>query len=483
MNSSIILFKDANVVLISGSSSSGKSTMAKLICDIDSSFIKINTKKININSEEEYSRKYFQDEIRASSELICKKLDKISDIFLESKIGKGLKLREIAKLLSRKLQNIAPQLYLEILYKNYFKEADKILSEGQRCIIDHNIFLDPYDLRKDIFFRHFSGLGERLKTISLYVSLEKVILNNLERNQRFYGFLNSRFPTDDNKKIIEIHDKKMGFSHIVFRRPLRVIENFLSLYKVNNNNEGCLQKLEIDDFNKIIEIALWEQEKLIGFLIYKNYPFSHIQDEELINFRADFNFIKELKCNEVCIYNHRISSALKILVDRNIRKKDVITISTFPKNLVDLRKPDSSENLKAQIRNTWSRIYKEKSYILNISPFRNIWDKRIFIIHEFSTIRGGPFLKDILNEVVNHKKNCRVIYPIGENVHSDIVIVNKEVGYLDIKCNLKDVTSKNFAKFNNNLVFLANLFAQAKSINENTHLKFRMKHIATLHPK
>ncbi|MEI6187334.1 MAG: hypothetical protein WCP46_02385, partial [Alphaproteobacteria bacterium] len=68
------IFNGYRILVISGPSSSGKSSIANIICKFDASFIKLNTKKINITSEKMLSHKYFANELDVASIIIGKKL-------------------------------------------------------------------------------------------------------------------------------------------------------------------------------------------------------------------------------------------------------------------------------------------------------------------------------------------------------------------------------------------------------------------------
>jgi len=97
------IFNKYRILVISGPSSSGKSSIANMICKFDTSFVKLNTKKINVNSEQMLSHKYFDKELDAASIIVGKKLINASDVFGEAQKCINKALLDIAKTLSIKL--------------------------------------------------------------------------------------------------------------------------------------------------------------------------------------------------------------------------------------------------------------------------------------------------------------------------------------------------------------------------------------------
>lgn len=456
-----LLSKD--IILFCGLSSSGKSSVANLLCEFDPSFAKINTKKMNVISEQIISRQYFQQELETAAELVGKPFAIINDIFLEAK--KLDSLLPLVKVIGTKLSQLDPRIYLGILYQNYAVELKDIIAQDQKCIIDHNIFSDPHPLRKDIFLEQLAS--DNFMIINIYSNFENIILNTLERNQRFYNFINN----GSSKADLDDADIKHGFSNIVFRQPLRIIENLASMYHLSSVDNGrTIQKITGNIFNKILEIAHYEQEKLIGFLIYRNYAFTHIEDSELVQLRSDFAYLTRFNENDLCIQDKRFFYDLQLITDENLSQDKLSScLKSFSNKIMDLRNKDSSELLIHKINILWEKCRYNKA--LSVEDFTtkiHCDSYQTYIINNFV---DHSALDELVNHLIIHPGKRIVVYPIAYDIFCKIILNNQDPSRIKIHIT-NPFLAKDFKEFDNNLIFLARLYSRLKIESQAYNLRF-----------
>lgn len=470
------IFNKYRIFVISGPSSSGKSSIANMLCKFDTSFVKLNTKKINVNSEQMLSHKYFDKELDAASIIVGKKLINVSDVFGEAQKCINKALLDIAKTLSIKLSDLDPQIYLDILYQNYVLEVEEILERGNRCIIDHNMFLDPYPLKKDTFFKHFRHFNGALTVLNIYNNFENIILNTLDRNKRFYDFVNTYQRTNSSKAELEQIDEQMGFSHLVFRQPLRIIENLFSMYRfTDTHSTKTLQIIRGGDLQKMLDIAQYEQEKLIGFLVYKNYIFTHISDEELLSFKSDF-IIPNITDQDIYVEDGRFRFDVQLITDYNLNNSDFLSSITSSKDsIVDYRSETKTQLLVQKINILHGEVQRHMAFSLEDRVkdlFIDSDECPLYVINKFL---DNNVLDDIVEDIMKRQGKRTILYPIAVDAYSHILL-NNEVSYsIEMLMSLsKGSGSKDFQEYNNNLIFLARLYSALK-INGLTSLtKFKL---------
>ena len=104
------------------------------------------------------------------------------------------------------------------------------------------------------------------------------------------------------EKILK-EDTKKGSSFNIFRQPLRTLENVASLYKFDQEkSSNALEFIPTKEFKKIIKLIFFEQVRLIGFLVFKKFPFTHIIDNELLQLHSSFKFLEEMSLSKSNIY-------------------------------------------------------------------------------------------------------------------------------------------------------------------------------------
>lgn len=462
------LFPSIDILLICGPSSSGKSSLANMICEIDDSFVKINTKEINVKTEIDFTQKYFPNELNEAQRITGKRLEKINDIFIASKKIKNNYLFELSRSLAFKLEKIDKKIYFETLYFNYKQTVVSLLSKNKRCIIDHNIFLDGAGLRKEIFFKQFLSLKNSLKTISIYTYLEKIVLNNIERNERFYNFIYSIKDDKNKNEIVSNFDKKSGFSNFIFRQPLRILENYFNLYKASSKlSKNYLQKIQESTFKKIFRISDFEQRKLIGFLVSNNYLFSHIPDSELINLSKEYAYLNTVN-DTIYISSEKSDINIQILTNRNFTQKDVEILSNFNGDILEFKKENNTILLSEKINYILKSIKNPKCKNLEKKYTQY---KNKFVIDDFNKIYHDTYLNSLLNKLLEYKE-IFVIYPIDNSRNS---IIYLSLSIQEFKLIYNNINQNNYENNKFDLVFLGTLFAVVKSNEELCNFQFIFK--------
>ncbi len=475
------IFDNASVILICGPSSAGKSTLANLICELCPNFLKLNTKEININSEIEFSSLYFSKYLDQATKIINRKIYRINEIVIEQKKQNNKSLNDLYHSLLLEFQGLSEEKFLKILYQNYFREVKTILAKGNKCIIDHNIFLDPFPIKKNIFLEFFKVFENDFKIINIYSNFENILLNTLERNKRFYHFLSNNNPINESTNQLIESDIKKGFSYYIFRQPLRTIENLSLLFKIDKNSDGkILQSISAEDFKKILTIVKYEQKKLIGFLIFKEYIFTHIQDKELIEFRWDFAYLNEISDNQDILFikEKRFSYDFQIITNCNLREEDTNKLS-LNKKLLDLRNEINSFDLKYKINSLINNIELNKSFSMKnfeIKTINNLNNDPLYIISSFSQ-NDLTIVENIIKDITERIGNRLVLYPVSENIFIKMLINNENINFIKIIVysfeGLNEI-SKKFEDFDNNLIFLSKLYAGLKLNNKFNNIKFKV---------
>ncbi len=475
------IFGNASVILICGPSSAGKSTLANLICELCPNFLKLNTKEININSEIEFSSLYFSKYLDQATKIINRKIYRINEIIIEQKKQNNKLLNYLYNSLLLEFQGLSEEKFLKILYQNYFKEVETILAKGNKCIIDHNIFLDPFPIKKNIFLEFFKVFENDFKIINIYSNFENILLNTLERNKRFYHFLSNNNPINESTNQLIESDIKKGFSYYIFRQPLRTIENLSLLFKIDKNSDGkILQSIPAEDFKKMLTIVKYEQQKLIGFLVFKKYIFTHIEDKELIEFRWDFAYLNEISDNQdfLFIKEKRFLCDFQIITNCNLREEDTNKLN-LNKKLLDLRNEINSFDLKYKINSLINNIELNKSFSMKnfeIKTINNLNNDPLYIISSFSQ-NDLTIVENIIKDITERIGNRLVLYPVAENIFIKILINNESINFIKIIVyffeGLNQILKK-FEDFDNNLIFLSKLYAGLKLNNKFNNIKFKV---------
>lgn len=290
------------VLLIAAPTSSGKSLLASKIAESSWNFQKLNTKKISLEVLEQHEEKYFQSELEQANLLLKKPIKTVKSLNVHCANHPDEEARALYHAVRKKMQQHEEELFTD-LYTQYLIEVDEILAQGYNCVIDHNIFLDPYPFRHQIFLKLFSKYGDDFGILNVYTKFERLIKNNSYRNKQFINFAKEhKNPDEIDKKmsLVESHD---GYTSIHYRQPLLILQNALLHYEFKqrpDEEDVVLERLEYHQFNLLINEIIEQQRRLLGFLVYYRYPL--VYTNKFIDFAL---MTKELAKVDDIIQNQR----------------------------------------------------------------------------------------------------------------------------------------------------------------------------------
>ena len=256
-------------------------------------------------------------------------------------------------------------------------------------------------------------------------------------------------------------DAKKGNSFNIFRQPLRILENVASIYKFDQDKSiNSLEFIPTEEFKKIIKVIFFEQAKLIGFLVFKKFPFSHIIDSELLQLHSSFKFLEEMSLSKSNVYikSSRTFYDIQIIANHNFSGEtifDLINKSTQI-NIFDSKKNRLN---KKTINIFFDNTKKQEKFELchNITGYMYVKKLRLFHSLKINMIKEIDLLVD---DLIHKNTPLLAIYPISQNQHIKILFTNLINSSLTMKLEIK--YQKNFHLFDNNLIFLAMLYTRLK---------------------
>jgi len=477
-----MLFNCGKVLLICAPSSSGKSLLANLICESDLAFVKLNTKSIDEKTRKEISLKYFSNELESANRYSNEPIQTLMQLFQVTQNTHNKNLKAICNDVWNKEKSLGETYCFEHLYKNYFSGAQDIIKKGMNCVIDHNIFLDPFPKRKNIFLEYFAYFKQSFKILNLYNPIENTLLNVLERNKRFYSFVLDHISGQEAETGIRIQETNKGYSSSTFRQPLRLLENWASMYNIASTeplDAQTIQQISGVDFQRLLDIAHYEQEKLIGFLCFKNYPIAHIPVHELITFKDRYHYLSELSKSPILYVNEkRFEYDYKIAVDNdfntnikfNTKYKQIkALLKKWPMNKqsYDLRAQKETDSMKNLLQDKEREINTQKNCFLSSMIFKDVFSNKTkssnyCVIQSFSDSEQTlKILRDTIEDVLENKRKKEIFYPISLQHYAcaTLVLLNEEI----IRINMNYSSSKEIYKYDNNLILLGKLHALSSS--------------------
>ena len=453
-----------NIILITGSSSTGKSTLANTIC-LTSKTVKLNTKSLSTISSQEFSQKFFTSELEDAFKITRKKFTSLYDISLEFKKTNNNKLLKVWERIKKKHEKYGLSDFLEILYKNYAKEVKNINSHNYTCIIDNNIFLAPFPARKNIFLKNLPWPQAKFKIINLYCDLHTMLTNNFTRNERFFEFVKTQASEVHLEKKLLKQDISKGFSHNTFRQPLRTIENLALLYEVTqNHSSNILEAISTKEFLKIIKVVLFEQVKLIGFLLFRKFTFTHIIDNELIQLNKHFKYLKKVDSSKpwVFIKEKRCFYDLQIVTDHNLNQNNLHKIINKI-GKVNIKNVSKNKASREFIYKKFLNVHKQEKNELPIKDKTILKENnnKIYVL-KYLTINNSKIVNKLIVDILNKKQNVGVIFPVSKKHYTKIIFHNLSNNTLTMNMSYS-CKNKAFDEFDNNLIFLAILYSKLKN--------------------
>lgn len=459
------------VLLICAPSSSGKSLLSNIICESDLNFLKLNTKALDEKTRQEISAKYFSEELALASYYLKAPALTVMEIFQAAHNSQNPEWHNLCEKILEREKQFEKGMWFKYLYKNYFLEAQAILEKNKNCIIDHNIFLDPYPDRKNIFLKFFGDFGKNFKILRMFNSIENTLLNAVNRNKRFYDFVLSQPSGQEALRKTGVSNAQKGFSFLTFRQPLRLIENWASMYTLTTQKSlhaTVLQELSGREFKSLLRVAHREQEKLLGILCLTGYPLAHVHKNQLICLKKEHAYVTTMDTRDtIYVEEKRFEWDYSATVDNDMTP---LTLATKYKPLLDMLRawPSSKQVLHLnEIRENSSqrRIFhclEEIGPKNDTSCSRNVThETRIEDTDTFYGEKKAIFveLERAISSVLVHKHSQKIVYSLSKT-HNICATLSLEKGrHLKVTVRL----SKNVEKKNETFVFLGKLYAAFKN--------------------
>jgi hypothetical protein len=381
------------ILLINGPTSSGKSSIANLLCESDFSFQKLNTKKIASDVLKNHEKKYFESDLKYASSLIGQPVPNVKTLTYFCENSENSEIYSLYQKVHKKIEEMSCSLFQE-LYTAFRDEAISLTSGGENCVIDHNIFLDPYPYRNQVFFKLFRDFGETFKSLTLYTNVEQIFQNNLRRNHKFIEFAEKFSSWKDAFEIMDAEESKAGQTFLHYRQPMQVIQNLQLHYRIRTDEDQNGELLEVikrEDFLSLISKIELAQSHLMGYLIRKGYPLVHSKGFlRFIDPRKTFLFVDQLKESEcVYIYNKRFSH-------------DFLVKNSWKNKLLSLEKKDL-KGTPLEVLRPWLQgkrpLGEDVSRVAKIVSIENfLEEKRLDSIFEeiFQSLLGGQVKSVVL---------------------------------------------------------------------------------------
>jgi hypothetical protein len=473
------------VLLICAPSSSGKSLISSLLNNLDPNFVKLNTKVLAEKTRIEISQKYFAAELAAASEYFEQPIHTVMQLFQMAYNTQSVVIKAICDGIRRKESFLGDAYCYEYLYKNYFSGAQEIIQKPANCIIDHNIFLDPFPERKNTFLKYFSYFKDNLKILNLFNPIENTLLNVLGRNKRFFAFALTHKSGQKVENEICAQDTQKGYSFLTFRQPLRLLEDWASMYDISTIKSlytPMIQQIKGEDFQSIINIAHYEQEKLIGVLCFKNYPASYIHSDELITLKKKYAYLSQIgKGSIVYISEKRFNYDYRVAVDHDIinnlfNKKykqilDIVSLWPTGEQTYDLRTLKESDRVRDLIREIEIKINQQRGFLLSYTDFVNIQDRNLQLpdIHIIQSFLNSKKIIEVFNHIITNillirYSQKKVFYPISQRHYTCATIRLSYENNMIIE--MYSSSKKKIYQHDNNLIFLGKLYTHIKNYND-----------------
>ena len=260
------------LLLLCGPSASGKSFIAESLCADSPKIKKLNYKQIAAKVFSEHEKKYFSEELQEASNIAGVHVPNLK-VFDALCIASQNALLVSLQFKKKQKQERLGRIFFIELYKVFFDEIQKLFSRGFNCVIDHNIFLDPYPLRYRSFCVHFRTLGENFKILQVYSKIRDNLQNVLDRNKQFTNFVKKY--SSYTEAILEISklETQQGYTSIHYRQPIQIIKYWPLYYSLDNilkTDADLLEVVERSDLQSLCKQIQLAQDELMNFLIKHN---------------------------------------------------------------------------------------------------------------------------------------------------------------------------------------------------------------------
>jgi hypothetical protein len=346
--------KSGKVLLITGTSVHDQLIIAKYLAD-ELEFVKLNQEKIFNKIALEISEEYFIKDIKFAEEITGKIYPNY--LYLLSFLQKTniAKLSKIYQPFYRKAQ-LANEIIIFRLYKEYFREAQELINSGKNCIIIENIFNDPFPRRKEIFFDYFNSFGDSFKILNVYSSMQNCISKAKTANFKFISYVCSNHNIEDIYDYMTNLAIKNGYNEYRLENPLFNFEQYPLMFNISNkkSNTQIFEIIKGKDLKRIYNESIFESKKIFGFTVLKSYPIFYQRPSIMNEIGLQFLHLKDfLDEDEIYISNKRLIYNLNLILD----KDNIYEISSFTQ---------ISDNIKLWIQNKDFRYHSSDQYINKI---------------------------------------------------------------------------------------------------------------------
>lgn len=313
--------KQGKVLLVTGTSLRNQYDFVENFCQNNVDFIPLNTIKLFNNVVKEITREYFSEDIKRANELINIKHDNFLELLFYLQKINDPSITDFYKEYYKKIQLIN-KIILYRIYESFFLHSKQITSSGKHCILTENIFIDPYPLRKDIFYSFFDMYGENFKIVNIYTDIETSIIQLIESSNNFIKYVFSKKTGySAYKKNIKL-EETYGYPVNRYEDPLFTLELFPLLYNISNKepkNSYSLQEITGTRLKDIYSKAINQNKKLFGLSILKQYPHFYYKYSIINEVGKKFLFIKNFKKNEMVYFtSNKVDSHYNIIQSNHL---------------------------------------------------------------------------------------------------------------------------------------------------------------------
>lgn len=494
VNSSFQLSKrSGKVLLIIGTSIHDQLNLAEYFVN-KLEFIKLNQQKIFNKVASDISEEYFIKDIKFVSEITGKIYENYLELLSFLQKTNIAKLSKIYQPIYRQAQ-LANEIIIFRLYKEYFKEAQQIIISGKNCIIVENIFNDPFPRRKDIFFDYFNYFGDNFKILNVYSSMQNCILQSKYANSKFISYICS----NDNIENIYYHINDMaiknGFDEYIFENPLFNFEQFPLMFHILNQkpNTQIFEVIRGKDLKKIYTESISEIKKIFGFIVLKSYTKFYQKNSILNELGSQFLYLKNFQSeDEIYISNKRLIYHYNLILngqelDKLAELKELIDSIKLWLDNKNYTYYNSSKYITNNINRNKDQIEYDDSPNIDIFTKKFnivnklISNKQLFIIDNVNNLNNNDILYKIYKP---EKKENSTYYFLVRTSKGWVVYILSISKYKDITLTYYQNIEAPIAQTDENLIFINHLYISInKIIDKHFYIKIIIPEIKTLYKK
>ena len=412
------MHKQGKILLVTGTSLKSQYEFIRKFCKNNADFIPLNTIKLFNNEVKKITKEYFSKDIEIANKLTKKKHNNFLELlFYLQKLNDPCILK-FYKEFYKKIQLIN-KIVLYRVYESFFLYSKKIVASGKNCIFAENIFIDPFPLRRDIFYTFFNIYGENFKIVHIYTDIGTSIKQLIEGSNHFIQYVFSKQTGYlAYRENIELEETS-GYPVNRYENPLFSLELFPLIYNITNKipkNNAYLQEIKGSSLKNIYFYSINQNKKLFGLFILKQYPQFYYKHSILNEIGKKFLFIKNFKKDETIYFiNNRVDFHYNIIHSHHftndgnffIPSDFILSIESWIKQ--DIYTPYSDAFLQNSLLrynydnqtnyNAISRLSpKNKAYIRGLnSKYQTIFIEDIYNIKKTNKI---------LNNLINCNNSC-----------------------------------------------------------------------------